>query len=131
MLIKLIYRIIDGSLYCFLGISLIEFLAINGIGHIQRIFPSLNSDLVTIGFVLGIFLSVLKIYFYYYNSKDSRKMQAELLREKINNNIKTENENNKIELENRNKELQNYLFKIQIDNINEDEFEESKKRLES
>jgi len=113
-MIKLL-RIAEYFGFIIWGINVFDFIALQGIGHIQRIFPSLNSDLVTVSTVVGLLVLILNSWIRYDKHRTYKKIEAEQLRA----------------LENKNKadELNNFMFSQALQELPKDEFEQSKNRI--
>jgi len=113
-MIKLL-RIAEYFGYVIWGVNVFEFIALQGIGHIQRIFPTLNSDLVTVSTVVGLLVLILNSWIRFDKHRISKRVEAENLRA--------------LEIKNKADELNNFTFDRIIKDIPKEDFEESAKRL--
>jgi len=109
-------RISEWFAYVVWGFNVLDFIALQGVGHIQRFFPSINSDLITISTVIGLLVIILNAWIRYDKHLSNKKLQAENIRELQIKNHKLENEN--------------FVFRQMIkDNLTEEDIKESENRL--
>ena len=104
--------------YVIWGVNVFEFVALQGIGHINRVFPTLNSDLVTVSTVVGLLVIILNAWIRFDKHQIDKKLEEENLRALHNKNIADE--------------LNNFTFDQIIKSQDfETEFKNSAKRLKN
>ena len=115
-MLKAVKVFTEWTVYVIWGVNVVDFVALQGIGHIQRLMPSVNSDLSTIATFLGICYFVLIGWMKWDKHKMDKKQQAQTIREMEIKNHKLENDN--------------FVLRQAIkDNVTSEEYKKSADRL--
>lgn len=116
MVLRLIKTFTEWTVYIIWGVNLIDFIALQGIGHIQRIFPSVNSDMTTVATFLGIAYFILTGWMKFDKHKTDKLQQLQTIRQ--------------LEISNHAKENENFVLRQAIkDNLTIEQIKESEERL--